>query len=426
MDSHTPQPQPWDAVVIGGGPAGFFAALRCAELQPTYKILILEKTGQPLSKVRISGGGRCNLTHACFDPAVLVSYYPRGSRELRGAFTRFQPADTMSWFETRGVRLKTEADGRVFPASDSSDSIIDCLLEQAQRLGIRVCTNAPVLSVQRDEVHACFKVDFEAGESLRTRRLLLATGGTRRAYQFAQTLGHTLQPPVPSLFTFTISDPRLDGLAGVSVDEAVLRLPAFGIEQIGALLVTHWGLSGPAILKLSAWGARPLHAAGYQADLTINWLPGVSAGDLQGHFQEIKSQFPCRTVAAHAYPDQVATRQPLPGRLWKKLVSAAGIGPQQTWGDLSRRQLADLVCELTKGQYRISGKGAFKEEFVTCGGVSLKEVDFKTMQSRVCPGLYLAGELLDIDALTGGFNFQAAWTTGWLAGSAMAERESER
>jgi predicted Rossmann fold flavoprotein len=425
MDFHTSQPQLWDAVVIGGGPAGFFAAMRCAELQPACKILILEKTSQVLSKVRISGGGRCNATHACFDPAVLVSYYPRGSRELRGPFTRFQPADTMSWFESRGERLKTEADGRVFPASDSSGSIIDCLLEQADRLGIGVRTDTPVRSVQRVEAHTCFVVDIEAGENLRTRRLLLATGGTRRAYPLAQTLGHTIQPPVPSLFTFTISDPRLDGLAGVSVDETGLRLPAFGIEQKGALLVTHCGLSGPAVLKLSAWGARPLHAAGYQADLTINWLPGISTGELQGHFQYMKTRSPERTVAARSCPDHETTCQPLPVRLWKKLVSAAGIGAQQTWGDLSRRQLTSLIHELTRGQYRVSGKGAFKEEFVTCGGVTLKEVNFKTMQSRVCPGLYLAGELLDIDAVTGGFNFQAAWTTGWLAGSAMAERESE-
>jgi predicted Rossmann fold flavoprotein len=425
MDFPTSQPPLWDAVVIGGGPAGFFAALRCAELQTSCKILILEKTRQVLSKVRISGGGRCNVTHACFDPAVLVSYYPRGSRELRGAFTRFQPADTMSWFESRGVRLKTEADGRVFPASGSSGSIIDCLLEQAHRLGIKVRTDTPVRSVQRDEAQACFEVELETGENLRTRRLLLATGGTRRAYQLAQTLGHTIQPPAPSLFTFTVSDPRLEGLAGVSVDEAGLRLPAFGIEQNGALLVTHWGLSGPAVLSLSAWGARPLHVAGYQADLTINWYPGVSAGELQGRFQSMKASSPERTVAAHACPDRDAGRQPLPVRLWRKLVSAAGIEAQQTWGDLSRRQMASLIDELTQGQYRISGKGAYKEEFVTCGGVTLKEVNFKTMQSRVCPELYLAGELLDIDAVTGGFNFQAAWTTGWLAGSAMAESESE-
>ncbi len=416
------QPLIWDVVVIGGGPAGFFAAIRCAQLQPSYKILVLEKSSQVLSKVLISGGGRCNVTHACYDPAELINYYPRGSQELRGPFSHFQPADTWSWFEGHGVPLKTEPDGRVFPTSDSSDSIVDCLIEQADQYKVVVRTRQPVCSVERREGQSLFEIGIDGEEGVLARRVLLATGGTRHAFQLAQSLGHTIQPPVPSLFTFTISDPRLEGLAGVSVEDVRLSLPACGIEQKGALLITHWGLSGPAVLKLSAWGARNLHAANYQADLLVDWLPEFHAGALQITFLEKKSFSAGQLVTARTFSDSTVDSHLLPLRLWRKLVTAAGIGVGQTWGDLSRRQLGSLANELTHGHYRICGKGVFKEEFVTCGGINLKEVNFKTMQSRVCPGLFLAGEVLDIDAVTGGFNFQAAWTTGWLAGSAMAEK----
>jgi hypothetical protein len=416
------RPEIWDVVVVGGGPAGFFAAIRCAQLRPFYKILILEKSSQVLSKVRISGGGRCNVTHACYDPAELVNYYPRGSQELRGPFSYFQPADTTAWFEKHGVPLKTEPDGRIFPTSDSSESIVDCLVALADRLKIVVRTRQLVHSIERVAEQSVFEIGMEGDESLLARCVLLATGGARRAFQFAQSLGHTIQPAVPSLFTFTISDPRLDGLAGVSVEDVRLYLPDAGIEQSGALLVTHWGLSGPAVLKLSAWAARSLHAANYQTDLLIDWLPGFSSGELQITFLEKKSFSGGQLVSARSFSDSMVNSQPMPLRLWRKLVYAAGIGTRETWGNLSRKQLVSLANELTHSQFRISGKGVFKEEFVTCGGVNLKEVDFKTMQSRVCPGLYLAGEVLDIDAVTGGFNFQAAWTTGWLAGSAMGDR----
>jgi predicted Rossmann fold flavoprotein len=416
------RPSIWDVVVIGGGPAGFFAAIRCAQLRPSYKILMLERSSQLLSKVRISGGGRCNVMHACYDPAELLNYYPRGGQELHGPFTYFQPADTAAWFESHGVPLKTEPDGRIFPTSDSSASIVDCLVEQAEKSKVVMRTRLPVRSIARIGKKSIFKISTDGDESFLARRVLLATGGTRNGFHLAQSLGHTIELTVPSLFTFTITDPRLDGLAGVSVEDVCLSLPESAIEQSGALLITHWGLSGPAVLKLSAWGARPLHNANYQADLLIDWLPGYAAGALQITFLEKKSFSAGQLVTARSISDTSVDCQPLPLRLWRKLVYAAGIGARQTWGDLSRSQFLSLANELTHGQYRISGKGAFKEEFVTCGGINLKEVDFKTMQSRVCRSLYLAGEVLDIDALTGGFNFQAAWTTGWLAGSAMAEK----
>jgi hypothetical protein len=318
--------------------------------------------------------------------------------------------------------LKTEPDGRIFPTSNSSGSIVACLLEQADKNKVAVGTRLPVLSIERIEPQSLFEVGIEGGKRLQARLLMLATGGARRSFQLAQSLGHTIQPLVPSLFTFAVSDPRLDGLAGVSVEDAVLRLPAVGLEQRGALLVTHWGLSGPAVLKLSAWGARPLHAAKYQAGLVVNWHPEFAPGELQKHFHEKKTYSAHQPVTAHSFSDKTVTGQPLPLRLWKRLVYAAGIGEQQTWGDLSRKLLINLTNELTQGRYKICGKGVFKEEFVTCGGINLKEVDFRTMQSRVCPGLFLAGEVLDIDAITGGFNFQAAWTTGWLAGTGMANK----
>ncbi len=410
----------WDVLIIGGGPAGFFAAIRCTEINPKARVLILEKSSQVLGKVRISGGGRCNLTHACYDPAQLVEFYPRGGRELRGAFTRFQPADTCAWFERHAVPLKTEADGRVFPQSDRSESIVNCLVEVAAGQGVAILTRVLARLVRRVEPEGIFEVEVDGGESLRSRRLLLASGGSRGALQLAQALGHTVVPPVPSLFTFTLNDPRLEGLAGVSVDEATLRLPAFGIEQSGSLLITHWGLSGPAALKLSAWGARPLHSAGYAADLTVNWLPGLSENELSGLLQKNIAHAPKHHVTARPFPDNHPSRKPLPLRLWRRLAAAAGIDETLTWGNLSHAQAARLADELVQGHFRICGKGVFKEEFVTCGGVSLKEVDFKTLQSRICPGLFFAGEVLDIDAVTGGFNFQSAWTTAWLAGMAMA------
>ncbi|WP_421656192.1 NAD(P)/FAD-dependent oxidoreductase [Leptothermofonsia sp. ETS-13] len=406
-----------NVVVIGGGAAGFFGAIACAESHPHARVTLLEAARKPLTKVEISGGGRCNVTHACFDPSLLVQHYPRGSKALRGAFTRFQAKDTIAWFESRGVKLKAEADGRIFPVTDDSATIVNCLMKSAIDAGVQVRIGAAVKSVMQSGT--TFQIQLKSGEVLKVDRLLLATGSSPVGYAIAQSLGHSIEPPVPSLFTFTIRDSRLQNLAGVSFNSVHLRLQIgekTRLEQTGPLLITHWGLSGPAVLKLSAWGARDLYDSHYQATLIINWLPQYNPETLRQDLLKVKSQLPQRTIAANC-------PVPIPRRLWERLIEQVGIGEGGTgpirWAELSNKTLNALIQELTRGQYQISGKGAFKEEFVTCGGVSLKEVDFKTLESRCCPGLYFAGEILDIDGVTGGFNFQSAWTTGWLAGQAM-------
>ena len=412
--------QIFDGIVIGGGAAGFFGAIACAEANPRQRVALLEAARQPLSKVRISGGGRCNVTHACFDPATLVQHYPRGGKALRGAFSRFQAQDTVKWFEAHGVTLKTEADGRMFPVTDDSATIVDCLIEAAQHARVKFWMGAAVKSVERQDDR--FWVTLRSGEQLVSEQLLLATGSNPQGYAIAQSLGHTIEPPVPSLFTFNIADPRLHELAGVSVNSAQLRLQVGDekpFEQTGPLLITHWGLSGPAVLKLSAWAARALHDSHYQATLRINWLPQSNPETLRQQLLAVRSQLPRRAIVS-------SCPVPIPRRLWDRLMEFVGVKAGDRWAELSNKTLNQILEELTRGQYKISGKGVFKEEFVTCGGVSLKEVDFKTMASRCCPGLFLAGEILDIDGVTGGFNFQSAWTTGWLAGQAMATAATER
>lgn len=398
-------------VVVGGGAAGFFGAITCQELNPRARVTILEGAGAPLSKVRISGGGRCNVTHDQPDPALLVRNYPRGARALRGPFTKFGPRQTIEWFESRGVSLKTEADGRMFPTTDDSATIIDCLVGAARNDGVELRTRAPVVDVRRADPG--FVVALRDGEELVADRVLLATGGAPAGYRWAAALGHAVEPPVPSLFTFNIEDPRLTDLAGVSVPLARVRLAGTKEWHEGPLLVTHWGLSGPAVLRASAWGARPLHDSGYQLDVTVNWLPGLSEDQVREHLKRAKEKDARKSVLASGPFG-------LPQRLWRSLAAYAGARENTRWADASKALLAALVREVHAGDYRITGKGVFKEEFVTCGGVSLKEVDFGTMESRVQPGLHLAGEILDVDGITGGFNFQSAWTTGWLAGRAMA------
>lgn len=403
-------------MVVGAGAAGLFGAIACAEACPTAKIDILEAGREPLTKVRISGGGRCNVTHACFDPALLVTAYPRGGRALRGPFSRFQPQDTVAWFQRRGVALKTEADGRMFPTTDDSGTIIDCLLGEARRLGIRIHLGQPVRQVSRTSQG--FTLTTKAGGAWPCDRLLLATGSSPAGYALAQALGHDLVAPVPSLFTFNVRDLALHELAGVSVNPVDLKL-SLGAEkplkQTGPLLVTHWGLSGPAVLKLSAYGAAELKRQHYRASLEINWLTDLNPAQVRQTLMALKQDQGKRQVAAFS-PFPV-----LPRRLWQYLAQhRANLGTQLNWADLSKAQLQALVTELTRGTYGIAGKGVFKDEFVTCGGIPLPEVDLKTLESRRCPGLYFAGEILNIDGITGGFNFQNAWTTSWLAGQAMA------
>ena len=407
---------PLQIVVVGGGAAGFFGAIAAAEAHPHAEVTLLEAGRKLLSKVRISGGGRCNVTHACFDPMLLVQYYPRGGKALRGAFSRFQPRDTVAWFSKRGIKLKTEADGRMFPITDDSLTIVDCLTQAARQAKVTIRTGTPVVAVTRS--NSKFELVLKSGELLKSDRLLLATGSNFHGYQLAKDLGHSIEPLVPSLFTFNVPDPQLRELAGVSVEpvQAKLLLPdTKPLEQTGALLVTHWGLSGPAVLRLSAWGARALYEHQYEAILQLNWLPQHHPDVLRQELLKVKTEHPRRAIASNC-------PFPLPRRLWQYFTNQVGIGIEDRWADLPKKYLNQLIQELTQNRYLIKGKGIFKEEFVTCGGINLKEVDFKTMQSRHCPELYFAGEILDIDGITGGFNFQSAWTTAWIAGQAIGKQ----
>ncbi len=405
---------PQRIVIVGGGAAGFFAAITCAELRRGAEIIILEKTSHFLSKVKISGGGRCNVTHACFDARELTTRYPRGERALIAPFKQFQASDTVAWFAERGVKLKTEDDGRMFPTTDSSQTIIDCLLNAARDAGVKLKTNCSVESAFKKPDG--FELKLSDGETMACDKLLLATGGCRTPAlgQLAVSLGHSLESPVPSLFTFHIEKAWLRELTGVSVENVVASVPEIKLREQGPLLVTHWGLSGPAILRVSAWGARELHDANYHFPLQINWLPHLNEEKLAAEFSSRRNSQPAKAIVN--YP--VA---PLPSRLWEQLVMASSIPRDARWSSLSHSAQHKLIQQLLRTEFPVTGKSLNKDEFVTCGGVRLNEVNFKTMESKICPGLFFAGEVLDIDGITGGFNFQAAWTTGWLAGRAMAE-----
>jgi len=399
-------------VIAGGGAAGFFAALAAAERNPAARIMICEATAHPLAKVRISGGGRCNVTHACFDPDELVRHYPRGGAELRGPLHRWGPRQTVDWFAAHGAALKAEPDGRMFPVTDDSATIVGCLRRAAEQLGVAVRTGCGVRDARPG-----FAVELASGETLACDRLLLATGGTKGGggLEIARRFGHEIVPPVPSLFTFHVADPRLAGLAGVSVADAAVGVPGTRLQERGPVLVTHDGLSGPAILRLSAWGAREFHDRDYRFGLELNWTGGGSQAEIVAALARGSREQPRKRLASWN-PFRV------PQRLWERLAAAAGVPPARTWSGVSRAEGGALARELAQGAFAVDGKSLFKEEFVTCGGVRLREVDFRTMESRRCPGLHFAGEVLDIDGVTGGFNFQSAWTTGWLAGCAMAAR----
>jgi predicted Rossmann fold flavoprotein len=400
-------------VIAGGGAAGFFAAISCAEASPVTEVLILEKSPQFLQKVRISGGGRCNVTHACFDARELTRRYPRGERELIGPYHHFQPSDTIRWFESRGVRLKTEADGRMFPVTDSSETIIACLMRAAQAAGVKLFLNRGVEKVER--IEAGFALSCAGNERIDCQKLVFAIGGCRASSlgSVPVSLGHALEEPVPSLFTFHIDAPWVRGLAGLSVREAELSVPNTRLKERGPLLFTHQGLSGPVVLRVSAWGARLLHSRGYAFPLLINWLPGFNNDEAKA------------ALAKHLRSNgaRLLSNSPLssfPTRLWTELLRETAIPRDTRCSGMSRALQESLLRTLQRSELPVSGKSLNKDEFVTCGGVRLNEVNFKTMESKLCPGLYFAGEVLDIDGLTGGFNFQAAWTTGWLAGNAIA------
>lgn len=412
----------FDVLVVGGGAAGFYTAIHIAEARPNAKIAILERGKEVLTKVKVSGGGRCNVTHAEFNPSELNKNYPRGEKELLGPFHQYASGDTVGFFEERGVSLKIEEDGRMFPVSNSSQTIIDCFLSEAERLGIEIkqlCSVNGLEQIERDG-NNLWKVKV-GEEFIETKKLVLATGSNPKIWKLIEQLGHTIVPPVPSLFTFNIKDERISGIPGVSTHAEVevmlkkkhgksasrIKFDTTVLTSDGSLLITHWGMSGPAILKLSAWGARILEQYNYQFKIQVNWVPEYHKNGLLELFLKVK-QVEKKTILRTKVLD-------IPKRLWVNLVQASNISDKTTWPEVSKQQLVLLTEQLTAGIFQVNGKSTFKEEFVTAGGVDLKEVNFKTFQSKHLPGLFFAGEIINVDAITGGFNFQNAWTGGFLA-----------
>ncbi len=399
-----------DYLVIGGGAAGFFGAIRIAENQPGAKVLILEKGNALLQKVKISGGGRCNVTHACFIPRELIGFYPRGSRELMGPFNTFQPGDTFGWFAERGVELSTEEDGRVFPSSNSSETIIACFQSQAQKLGVFIHTKEGLTSIV--QVGSDWKVET-ASESYLSPKVLFATGSSKAMWEQLDELGLDIVEPLPSLFTFRCQDSLIEGLAGISFPNIEVATSTFPNKSyVGPLLITHRGFSGPGILKCSAWQARELHETSYQFDLKVNFI-GMNTKECLQELRKDREANPKKKL-------RNSNIFKLPNRFWERLTKELEID-DLFWASVSKVKMIKLAESLCAKKFFINGKNTFKDEFVTCGGVSLKEIDFKKMESKKFPGLHFAGEVLNIDAVTGGFNFQAAWTTSFIAANGMTD-----
>jgi predicted Rossmann fold flavoprotein len=396
-------------VVIGGGAAGFFSAIHLADGHPEARVTILERGKSVLEKVRISGGGRCNVTHACWDPRELTRFYPRGGKELLGPFHKFACGDTMGWFGDRGVELKIEEDGRVFPVSDDSQTIINCLTEAARRKGVAVITMQRVTEITAPKPPNSQWIVRTKEQVWEADRLVVTTGSNPAVWKLLARVGHTIVDPVPSLFAFNIRDPRIAELAGISLPWVQIHVVGDRLKAEGPLLITHKGLSGPAVLRLSAWGARQLHPLTYRFEIAVNWV-AQRAEDVGREVDRIKREEARRQVGSQSRFD-------LPLRLWQALVTAAGIPADQQWAQLRREQREALLRQLIDARFRVNGKATNKEEFTTAGGVDLREVDFRDFRSKLHPTLHLAGEVLDIDAITGGFNFQAAWTGGYLIGS---------
>lgn len=398
-------------VIIGGGAAGFFAAITAAESNPENEVIILEKSKKVLHKVKISGGGRCNVTHASFIPNELVEFYPRGKKELLGPFHQFMTGDTMEWFENRGVPLKIEEDNRIFPESNSSQTIIDCLTQSAENAGVKVWLEQNVQSVVKSNEKFEIKTNTQ---TITADKLLIAAGSNPKIWALAETLEHSIIPPVPSLFTFNINDKRIKEIPGISVPNATVKIVNTKLESSGPLLITHWGLSGPAVLKLSAFGAIILADKNYQYNVEVNWLSS-STEVVFKILKSIKENEPKKQVILRSQFTEISKR------LWERLVLASTIQFDSKWADLSNRELQQLAEQLTKCIFNANGKSTFKDEFVTAGGVRLKEINFKRFESKLHKNLFFAGEVLNIDAVTGGFNFQNAWTGGFISGNAMSE-----
>ncbi len=425
-----------DVIIIGGGAAGYYAAIHIAEANPKLKILILERGKEVLTKVKVSGGGRCNVTHAEFDPNELVLNYPRGEKELKGPFHTYCSGDTITFFEKRGIPLKIEEDGRMFPESNTSKTITDCFVNEATRLGVQLLRNSSVIAIEPEKKSKNKPSDGWMVESIQkkyyAKKILVATGSNPKIWKLMEKLGHSIVPPVPSLFTFNIKDERIDGIPGVSTHASVevleKSLPSkvtinlkskvaskVVLQSDGPLLITHWGMSGPAILKLSAWGARELNDWNYKFNIRVNWLPEYQEEGLLQLLLQIKEVEGKKTVLR-------TNAINIPKRLWINLVKASDIAETTKWAEVTKNQLQTLAQQITAGEFHVDGKSTFKEEFVTAGGIDLKEINFKTFESKVQENLFFAGEVINIDAITGGFNFQNAWTSGYIAAQAIAGR----
>lgn len=398
----------FDLIVIGGGAAGFYGAIQAAEIHPGIKILILEKSNKLLAKVRISGGGRCNVTHKCFEPVKLSRHYPRGERLIRNIFRKYDTTHTLQWFASNGVEIKAEDDGRMFPVTNSSQTIIDCFLVEARRRGISIQTGAEVVAIR--PLGAEFEIDTRSELKYHARKLLVCTGGHPRSesYSFIRNVGHTIKEPIPSLFTFNDSTNAFSDLMGVSVPEAEIRIAKTKFIQRGPLLITHWGLSGPAVIRLSAWAAEYLHSVDYDFMSMVSWIGAAQEEETRAFLLTQKMERTRQKVHNHPLYE-------LPHRLWTKLCEMSEIADDKTWSDLSKRNVNKMLEYLIRCPFQIRGKTTFKEEFVTCGGIDLSEVDLSRMESKIVKGLFFAGEVLDIDGETGGFNFQAAWSTAAIA-----------
>jgi hypothetical protein len=400
-------------IIIGGGAAGFFCAVNAARMNPALQVVIIEKSSKLLSKVKVSGGGRCNVTHACFSIAEMIKKYPRGASFLKKAFHHFFTTDTIAWFKERGVELKTEADGRMFPVSNTSQTIIDCLIKEANKYGVEILMNREVSSLIFENEK--WQINFKNSETVAADYVCVASGGYPKINQFdwLQKTNHTVETPVPSLFTFNMPGNSITALMGVSVEAAAVKITGTKLATEGPLLITHWGVSGPAVLKLSAWAAKELAAKNWHCSIVINWLPQYNENSVKEKIQQLRF-----TIAAQ----KISNRNPfnLPARLWEYLLTQSGINADMRWADLPAKEQNKLAKNLCAQELEVKGKTTFKEEFVTAGGVALAEIDFNTMQSKKMPGLFFAGEVVDIDGVTGGFNFQNAWTTGWIAAKAIS------
>ena len=400
-------------MVIGGGAAGFFCAVNAATMNPLLQVVIVEKTGKLLTKVKVSGGGRCNVTHACYSMAEMIKKYPRGGAFLKKAFHQFFTTDTVAWFKERGVELKTEPDGRMFPMSDSSQTVIDCLMQEVNKYGIELLINKEVKALNK--VAGCWHLLFANETTIEADFVCVASGGYPKLAQFdwLKKMGHTIEAPVPSLFTFNMPNNSITGLMGITVENVSVKIAGSKLVEQGPLLITHWGMSGPAILKLSAWGAKHLAAENYKFTIFINWLPLYNEQSLRDKFQQTRFDIAAQKISNH-------NPFGLPQRLWQYLLAQAGINEGLRWADLPATEQNKLIKNLCAGEFQVNGKTTFKEEFVTAGGVALNEIDHNTMESKLAQNLFFCGEVMDTDGVTGGFNFQNAWTTGFIAAKAIA------